>query len=86
MYLYLSLKKMNEKYQDMPWNLTFSYGRALQASALAAWSGKDENILCAQEAFYKRAKFNSLATTGNYSEELETELVQRKNSALKKSV
>ena len=39
-----------------PWKLTFSYGRALQASALAAWSGKPENKVAAQEAFVKRAK------------------------------
>ena len=70
------LNMMNAKHGDiLPWNLTFSYGRALQASALTAWSGKDENIPAAQEAFFNRAKFNSLATTGNYSEELETELV-----------
>ena len=54
-----------------PWNLTFSYGRALQAPALKAWSGKDENISNAQEAFMNRAKFNSLATKGEYSKDME---------------
>ncbi|MAR74968.1 MAG: hypothetical protein CMG18_01150 [Candidatus Marinimicrobia bacterium] len=54
-----------------PWNLTFSYGRALQAPALKAWSGKDENISNAQESFMKRAKFNSLATKGEYSKDME---------------
>ena len=66
------LNKMNEKYGDsLPWNLTFSYGRALQASALQRWSGEDKNIDAAQKAFYQRAKFNSLATTGEYFEEME---------------
>ena len=37
---------------SLPWNLTFSYGRALQVSALTSWSGKDENIPTAQEAFF----------------------------------
>ena len=54
-----------------PWNLTYSYGRALQASALDTWSGKEENVPAAQDAFYKRAKLNSLATKGDYSEDME---------------
>ncbi|MEC7935632.1 MAG: class I fructose-bisphosphate aldolase, partial [Candidatus Neomarinimicrobiota bacterium] len=45
--------------------------RALQAPALKAWSGKDENISNAQEAFMNRAKFNSLATKGEYSKDME---------------
>jgi fructose-bisphosphate aldolase class I len=57
---------------NSPWNLTFSYGRALQAPALKAWAGKDENISDAQEAFYKRAKLNSLATKGDYSADMES--------------
>ena len=69
------LNMMNAKHGDnLPWNLTFSYGRALQASALKAWSGETENIPAAQDAFYQRAKFNGMATTGTYSEELETEM------------
>ena len=55
-----------------PWSLTFSYGRALQAEALKKWTGKNENISDAQDAFYKRAKLNSLATKGNYSEDMES--------------
>ena len=67
------LNAMNKLLGDSsPWNLTFSYGRALQAPALKAWSGKDENISDAQEAFYKRAKFNSLATKGDFSEDMES--------------
>ena len=69
------LNMMNAKHgNSLPWNLTFSYGRALQASSLKAWSGKTENIPAAQDAFYQRAKFNGMATTGTYSEELETEM------------
>ena len=66
------LNAMNQLLGDNPpWNLTFSYGRALQAPALKAWAGKDENISDAQEEFYKRAKLNSLATKGDYSEGME---------------
>jgi len=66
------LNMMNEKYgNSLPWHLTFSYGRALQASALQIWSGKDQNINAAQEAFYQRARYNSLATWGKYSHEME---------------
>jgi len=54
-----------------PWNLTFSYGRALQAPALKAWSGRAENIPTAQEALMKRAIFNGLATKGEYSSDME---------------
>lgn len=55
----------------MPWPLTFSYGRALQAAALDAWRGKDENVPAAQAAFTHRAKMNSLAAHGKWSQELE---------------
>ena len=47
---------------ETDWNLTFSYGRALQQSALKTWSGKIENVTDAQEAFIEKAKANSLAT------------------------
>ena len=67
------LNAMNQLIGDnSPWNLTFSYGRALQAPALKAWAGKDENISDAQEVFYKRAKLNSLATKGDYSAGMES--------------
>ena len=56
---------------NSPWNLTYSYGRALQAPALDAWRGKEENVPAAQDAFYKRAKLNSLATKGDYSADME---------------
>lgn len=57
------LLKMNKKYSDeMPWNLTFSYGRALQHDALNAWSGTSRDA--GQNALLDRAKANSLATYG----------------------
>ena len=56
---------------DMPWALTFSYGRALQAAALKNWAGKKENVASAQKAFAHRAKMNSLAATGQWKQDLE---------------
>jgi len=64
------LNAMNQ-IDGTPWNLTFSYGRALQAPALKAWAGKAENIPTAQEALMKRAIFNGLATKGEYSSDME---------------
>jgi fructose-bisphosphate aldolase, class I len=58
-----------------PWQLSFSYGRALQAPALKAWSGKEENVEAAQRAYYHRAKMNSAARTGMYAPEMEREAV-----------
>jgi fructose-bisphosphate aldolase, class I len=58
-----------------PWKLSFSYGRALQAAALKAWSGRDENIEAGQRAYYHRAKMNSAAQTGLYAPEMEKEAV-----------
>ena len=56
----LHLNEMNKYEND--WNLTFSYGRALQQNALKAWGGKSENLKLAQEVFIERAKANSLAS------------------------
>ena len=68
----MNLNAINASYgSELPWNITFSYGRALQASALMAWGGKPENVTVAQNAFYQRAKFNGMATTGSYNKELE---------------
>jgi len=53
----------------LPWKLTFSYGRALQDSALKQWQGKKENVAAAQKAFLHRAHMNSLASMGKYSGE-----------------
>jgi len=51
---------------DLPWAVTFSYGRALQAAPQAAWSGKAENVAKAEAAFSHRARMNSLAATGKW--------------------
>lgn len=56
---------------DLPWKLTFSYGRALQHAALHAWGGKSENVAAGQRAFTHRAKMNSLAALGQWNEQLE---------------
>ncbi len=66
------LNKMNQILEDKKiWNLTFSYGRALQQSVLKAWQGKEENVEAAQEAFLNRAKLNGLASEGKYSSDME---------------
>src|ERR1700688_2482649 len=55
----------------LPWHVTFSYGRALQAAPQKAWSGKSENVAAAQRAFRHRAKMNGLATLGPWKADLE---------------
>jgi len=57
-----------------PWPLTYSYSRALQAAALKAWSGQAGNWKTAQQAFYHRAKMNSLASQGKWSRESEKQV------------
>jgi fructose-bisphosphate aldolase, class I len=64
------LDAMN-KSGGLPWRLTFSYGRALQAAPQHAWAGKSENVAAAQRAFVHRAKMNSLAALGQWKSELE---------------
>jgi fructose-bisphosphate aldolase class I len=54
-----------------PWEVTFSFSRALQASALAAWEGKPENVEAAQRAYAHRAAMNAAARSGSYSPALE---------------
>src|SRR6266540_753141 len=68
------LNAMNKR-GPHPWQLSFSYGRALQAPALKAWSGKPENVEAAQRAYYRRAKLNGAARTGLYAPEMEREAV-----------
>jgi len=63
----LFLNAINQVPLSRPWSLTFSFGRALQASCLDAWGGKKENVKAAQEAFLKRAKANSEAQQGKYA-------------------
>jgi fructose-bisphosphate aldolase, class I len=55
----------------LPWPLTFSYGRALQAAPQQAWSGKPENVAAGQAAFTHRARMNSLASKGAWTADLE---------------
>ena len=62
---------MMNKIGGFPWKLTYSYGRALQQSALFAWKGKAENYDAAQAAFNHRAKMNGLASKGEWTEELD---------------
>ena len=54
-----------------PWELSFSYGRALQAPVLAAWQGLDANVAAAQRALSKRCHLNGLARTGSYARSME---------------
>lgn len=64
------LDEMN-KLGGGPWVLTYSYGRALQAAALKAWSGKTENVGAGQKAYLHRAAMNGLAATGKWEQKLE---------------
>ncbi len=64
------LSLMNEA-GKLPWRLTFSYGRALQAAAIKAWDGKQENVAAAQKAFLHRVRMNSLAASGRWAADLE---------------
>src|SRR5438876_738695 len=68
------LNAMNAK-GPHPWQLSFSYGRALQAPALKAWGGDPASVEAGQRAYYHRAKMNSAARTGTYAPEMERELV-----------
>jgi fructose-bisphosphate aldolase, class I len=56
---------------EQPWELSFSYGRALQAPALKAWRGQPENLEAGQQAYLHRARLNGAARTGSYSPEME---------------
>ncbi len=59
------------KLGNLPWNVSFSYGRALQASTLQAWLGKADNVPAAQDAFRHRSMCNGKATFGEYTSEVE---------------
>jgi fructose-bisphosphate aldolase class I len=59
---------------NLPWKLTFSYGRALQAAPQKAWSGKAENLGAGQQAFSHRARMNSLASKGEWKADLEQKM------------
>ena len=66
------LNEMN-KLGTHPWQLSFSYGRALQAPSLNAWKGEQGNVEAGQKALYHRAKMNGLARSGGYSSDMENE-------------
>jgi len=67
----VNLNAMNALYTDLPWELSFSYGRALQQPALHAWKGEAENHEAAQDALHKRARLNGAARYGKYTAEME---------------
>ncbi|MDN5753601.1 MAG: fructose-bisphosphate aldolase class I [Nitrosospira sp.] len=57
-----------------PWEISFSYARALQTPVLAAWEGRESNVAAAQNTFFNRCRLNGLAREGKYSREMETAL------------
>jgi fructose-bisphosphate aldolase, class I len=65
------LNAINRLPGPKPWKLSFSYGRALQDEAMAAWHGRDENLQAGQQAYYNRARCNGVATRGEYTEQME---------------
>ena len=65
------LDAMNRLGEALPWKLSFSYGRALQAAPLQAWAGKAENVAAAQAAFLQRAQCNGAAAAGAWSTSME---------------
>lgn len=67
-----NLNAMNAMFPDAPWELSFSYGRALQEPALKAWQGKAENAIATQLALYQRAFLNGAARAGEYTPAMET--------------
>jgi fructose-bisphosphate aldolase class I len=66
-----NLNAMNVLLPNPPWQLSFSYGRALQDPVIKAWGGRKENGLAAQQAYRRRAEMNGLARTGRWSPEME---------------
>lgn len=68
-----NLNAMNALFPHEPWELSFSYGRALQQPALHAWMGKAENTGAVQRALYRRAELNGAARRGEYTPEMEHE-------------
>ena len=70
-----NLNAMNAMFPDAPWELSFSYGRALQEPALKAWQGKTENAAATQQALYQRTLLNGAARFGKYTPSMETKSV-----------
>ena len=69
------LNSMNASGRPHPWQVSFSYGRALQEAPLKAWAGRTANIKRAQDALHHRARLNGAARHGTYSAAMEKELV-----------
>ena len=69
----INLNAINQQYIDAPWQLSISYGRALQQTALQAWLGKTENVPAAQQALLKRARLNHLAMLAKYQPDMEVD-------------
>jgi fructose-bisphosphate aldolase, class I len=67
------LNAMNSLYEGLPWELSFSYARALQGQPMEIWGGNEDNAEAAQKAFHHRARMNSAARQGKYSEDMEQE-------------
>ena len=65
------LNEMNKISDNLPWNLSFSYGRALQQPSLNCWRGNKDEIASSQDALIKRSKLNSYATIGKYNKDQE---------------
>jgi fructose-bisphosphate aldolase class I len=66
-----NLSAMNARHPNLPWQLSFSYGRALQQSTLEAWGGKADQVAAAQKAYLKRARLNGAARSGKYKADME---------------
>ncbi len=67
----VNLNAMNARFDNLPWELSFSYGRALQEPVLNTWKGQASNVPAAQKAYYHRAKLNGAARFGKYTPEME---------------
>lgn len=68
-----NLNAMNALCGHLPWNVSYSYARALQDYPMKLWHGDSKNVATAQKSFYNRAKLNSLASTGKYNVSMEKE-------------
>merc|ERR1712014_249614 len=62
----INLNTMNKNFPNLPWSVSFSYGKALQKTCIVTWLGKDENVAAAQKALVNRAKANTAAVFGKY--------------------
>jgi fructose-bisphosphate aldolase, class I len=67
------LNAMKSMYDSLPWEVSFSWARALQGDPMEIWGGEEENVETAQKVFHHRTRMASVASTGNYSREMEQE-------------